>query len=87
MFTILGWIIYGLIVGLLAKLFHPGEEPAGFGSTLLIGVAGSFMGGFINYVLGKGTSPFSSSGIIMGVVGGVVCCFLYDLWLKRKNGS
>ena len=45
MFGILGWIIFGVIVGLLARLLHPGRDPAGFVITALLGIAGSLLGG------------------------------------------
>jgi uncharacterized membrane protein YeaQ/YmgE (transglycosylase-associated protein family) len=45
-------------------------------STLAIGVCGSFVGGFINYIAGNG-DPFQTSGIVLGVLGGVVTCLLY----------
>ena len=50
MFYIIGWLVYGVIVGLIAKALHPGDDPVGFGWTLSIGVAGSYMGGLINWV-------------------------------------
>lgn len=71
------WIIYGTVVGVLAKAIHSGAEPQGFFSTILIGILGSFVGGFINYALGLGT-VFQPSGILMGVVGGVITCYAYS---------
>jgi uncharacterized membrane protein YeaQ/YmgE (transglycosylase-associated protein family) len=76
MFFILSWIVYGLIVGLLAKALHPGEDVVGFFPTIGVGIAGSYIGGFINYLLG-GTHAFYPSGILMGVIGGVIFCWLY----------
>ena len=76
MFFILSWIVYGLVVGLLAKALHPGSDPVGFLSTIGVGIAGSYIGGFINYLLGGGEA-FSASGMLMGVVGGVIFCWLY----------
>jgi len=76
MLWILSWVIYGLIVGLLAKAIHSGDDPVGFLPTVGIGIAGSYVGGFINFLLGSG-SAFSPSGIVMGIVGGVVFCWIY----------
>lgn len=70
------WIVYGTIVGLIAKAIYPGPDPKGFFSTVLVGAVGSFVGGFINYALGYGTA-LQPSGILMGVVGGVLTCFVY----------
>lgn len=77
MLYILGWLIYGLVVGLLSKALHPGEDPIGFLPTVGIGMAGSYIGGFVNWLVGAGGSPFSPSGIVMGTVGGVLCCWLW----------
>lgn len=76
MLFIISWIVYGLIVGLLAKAIHPGEDAVGFLPTVGIGIVGSYIGGFINYLLG-GTSAFTASGLLMGTVGGVIFCWLY----------
>jgi uncharacterized membrane protein YeaQ/YmgE (transglycosylase-associated protein family) len=75
MINLLVWTLYGLIVGLISKAIYK-DAPTGWVSTILIGIAGSFVGGFINYVLG-GTSAIGPSGILMGIVGGVITCFLY----------
>lgn len=77
MFLLLSWLIYGLIVGYIAKKLHPGEDPIGFLPTLGLGVAGSYMGGFLNWCFGWGGSPISSSGLIMGIIGGILCCAIY----------
>ena len=76
MLWLLMWTMYGLIIGLIAKALHRGEDPQGFIATIGIGVVGSYIGGFINFVIGGG-SPFQASGIIMGIVGGVIFCYLY----------
>ena len=52
MFGILGWIVYGLIVGVVAKLLMPGRDPGGFIITALLGIAGAVVGGFIGQALG-----------------------------------
>jgi uncharacterized membrane protein YeaQ/YmgE (transglycosylase-associated protein family) len=76
MFHLLGWIIFGLIVGLVAKYTHPGEESLGFASTLLVGIAGSFLGGFINYLLSSG-DVVRPAGFLMSIIGGVIFCALW----------
>lgn len=83
MLWLLTWMIYGLIVGSLAKFFHTGPDPLGFFPTIGIGIAGSYIGGMINWLLGWGESMFEPSGILMGVVGGVVFCWIY----KKYNLS
>jgi uncharacterized membrane protein YeaQ/YmgE (transglycosylase-associated protein family) len=88
MFSLLMWLVYGLVVGLLAKALHPGDDPVGFLPTVGIGVAGSFVGGFINWVLGYGGGPFQSSGLLMGVIGALVFLAAWRWWrLKRVDKS
>ena len=82
-FSVVFWIIYGLIVGIFSKLLHPGSDPVGFLPTIGIGVAGSFVGGLMNYVLGNGSSPLQSSGILMGVIGGVLFLIIFR-WARLK---
>lgn len=84
MFKLLGWIIYGLVVGSFARLLHPGEEPSGCLVTIGIGIAGSYIGGMINFILGSG-NPFSASGVVMGVIGGVIACYAYQYLQKKKE--
>lgn len=77
MINLLVWVVYGMVVGLLSKaIYRYKDSPTGFLSTLAIGVCGSFVGGFINHLMGSG-GPLQPSGIIMGVLGGVVTCFAY----------
>lgn len=83
MFSILIWIVYGLIVGLIAKALHPGDDPVGFLPTVGIGIAGSYVGGLINWLLGRG-EVFSSSGLLMGVIGGVIFCYIYRRFRLNK---
>lgn len=83
MFTILSWIVYGLIVGTIAKFLHPGEdEPVGFVWTTLIGIIGSFIGGAINWILNVG-GPFSPAGILMGVIGALIFCYVYSTYKMK----
>lgn len=81
---LVSWLIYGLIVGALAKWLHPGnDEPVGLVNTVAIGVAGSYLGGFLNYVIFGHGSPFSPSGIIMGVIGAVLLLVIYG-WVQNR---
>jgi uncharacterized membrane protein YeaQ/YmgE (transglycosylase-associated protein family) len=88
MLFLLSWLIFGLLVGYIAKLLHPGDEPVGYVPTLGIGVVGSFVGGAINYLIGSGSSPFEASGLLMSILGGVICCagWRYYKLKTDKNG-
>jgi uncharacterized membrane protein YeaQ/YmgE (transglycosylase-associated protein family) len=83
MINLLVWVAYGLVVGLISKaIYRYKDSPKGFVSTLAIGVCGSFVGGFINYLVGGG-SPIQPSGVFMGVLGGVVASFLYRRFVVK----
>ena len=84
------WLVYGLIVGCVAKWLHhklrgADGEPVGALATIEVGVAGSFIGGFLNYLLFGTGSPFSSSGVLMGVVGAVILLCIYGVSKKRAT--
>lgn len=77
MFNLIIWCVYGLFVGSVAKSLVPGEENFGFVKTVALGVAGSYMGGAILYLLGQ-YSALSPAGIFMGIAGGVLSLVLYN---------
>lgn len=77
MFNILVWCVYGLFVGSIAKSIVPGEENFGFIKTVALGVAGSYMGGAILYLLGS-YNAVSPAGILMGVAGSILTLVLYN---------
>jgi uncharacterized membrane protein YeaQ/YmgE (transglycosylase-associated protein family) len=83
MFNILVWCVYGLFVGSISKAIVPGEERMGFFQTVAIGVAGSYMGGAILYLLGSYDSV-SPSGIVMGIAGGIVSLIVYNKLTKTS---
>lgn len=85
MINVLIWVFYGLIVGLVSKaIYRYKDSPTGFISTLSIGVCGSFVGGFVNYLVSGVGDPFQPSGLIMGVLGGIVTCFAYRKFIVEK---
>lgn len=83
MFGILGWIVFGLIVGIIAKLLHPGRDPGGFIVTALIGIAGSLLGGFIGRALGL-YGPGQGAGLIMSIVGAILLLVVYHALVGRR---
>lgn len=68
---LIGWILFGLIVGALARFVYPGRQDLGLLQTTLLGVVGSFIGGFIGFLL-FGGSAFQPSGWIGSILGAVV---------------
>jgi uncharacterized membrane protein YeaQ/YmgE (transglycosylase-associated protein family) len=74
--AILGWILFGLVVGVVAKFLMPGQDPGGFIITILLGVAGALLGGFIGRALGF-YGQNQGAGFIMSVLGAIVLLVLY----------
>jgi len=80
---IISWIVMGLIVGSLAKFIMPGKDPGGIFVTILIGIAGAFVGGFIASFFGIGTTiAFDLMGIIIATGGAILLLWLYRV-VKR----
>lgn len=82
MFSLLIWCVYGLFTGSIAKALVPGDENFGFVKTVSLGVAGSYMGGAILYLIGKYES-LSPTGLFMGVAGSVLTLVLYNKLTKK----
>ena len=84
MFGVLGWIIFGLIVGVVAKLIMPGRDPGGFIVTILLGIAGALLGGWIGRALGL-YGPEDAAGFLMALAGSILLLVLYRMFLGRRT--
>ena len=84
MFSILGWIVFGLIVGAIAKLLMPGKDPGGIIITMLLGVVGALFGGFVGRSLGMYRAN-EGAGFLMSIVGAIVVLFIYRLLVGRRH--
>jgi uncharacterized membrane protein YeaQ/YmgE (transglycosylase-associated protein family) len=81
---ILSWIILGLIVGIIAKFLMPGKDPGGFIITILLGIAGALVGGFVSSRLGFGAvTGFNLPSLIIAVCGSIVLLIIYRV-IKKK---
>ena len=75
---IFSWIFMGLIVGALAKFIMPGEDPGGIFITILIGIAGAFVGGFIGSAIGLGeVTGFNLGSLLLATGGALLLLFVY----------
>ena len=84
MFIIIGWIVFGLIVGAVAKLLMPGRDPGGWIITIVLGIAGALVGGWLGRALGW-YGPNDAAGFLMALVGALVLLGLYRLTLRRNT--
>ena len=80
---ILSWILFGLVVGIIAKLLMPGRDPGGFIVTILLGIAGALLGGFVGQAMGL-YGPGESAGWIMSILGAIVLLVLYRMMARRR---
>ena len=83
MFGVLGWIVFGSIVGAVAKLLMPGRDPGGIVVTSLLGIAGALLGGFIGRALGL-YGPQDAAGFVMALIGAIVLLVIYRAVVGRK---
>jgi len=77
------WIILGLVVGVIAKLIMPGKDPGGFIITIILGIAGALVGGFIASRLGFGSvTGFDIRSLVIAVIGAVLLLLVYRVLKK-----
>ena len=81
---IIAWIIFGLIAGAVAKLLMPGKDPGGIIVTIVIGILGAVLGGFISTALGMGTvSGFNLGSFVIAILGAILLLWLYRVAKSR----
>jgi uncharacterized membrane protein YeaQ/YmgE (transglycosylase-associated protein family) len=83
MLSIIGWIIFGAIVGAIGKLLMPGKDPGGIFVTILLGIAGSLLGGFLGRMLFGGEG--GAAGWIGSIIGVMLLLLLYRMMVGRRR--
>ena len=81
---ILSWILFGLVVGVIAKFLMPGRDPGGFIVTMLLGIAGALVGGFVGRALGFYEAN-QAAGWLMSILGAIILLFLYRMMVGRRT--
>jgi uncharacterized membrane protein YeaQ/YmgE (transglycosylase-associated protein family) len=84
MLTLLSWIFFGLIVGVIAKFLMPGRDPGGFLVTIGIGIAGAFIGGFLARLVGWYGSQ-QQAGYLLSIAGAILLLWLYRRFSSQNN--
>ncbi|HEY2413261.1 MAG TPA: GlsB/YeaQ/YmgE family stress response membrane protein [Pirellulaceae bacterium] len=82
--SIISWAVFGLVIGLIARMLYPGRQPMGFIATMILGIVGSLLGGFLSYAFGfrPEDGAFRGAGWIMSIVGAMVV-----VWIGLFIGS
>lgn len=81
---ILIWIVFGLVVGVVAKFVMPGRDPGGMIVTIVLGIVGALLGGWIGRALGV-YQPGQPAGFIMAVVGAIVVLAIYRMAFSGRT--
>ena len=81
---ILSWIVFGLVVGIIAKLLMPGRDPGGFFVTILLGIAGALLGGFVGRAMGF-YGPNEPAGWLMSIGGAILLLVIYRVAVGRRR--
>ncbi|MBP2478755.1 putative membrane protein YeaQ/YmgE (transglycosylase-associated protein family) [Crossiella equi] len=85
LWTILGWIVFGLVAGFIARALVPGKDDIGVLRTIVLGVVGSVVGGFLFGLLTVGFRGFQPAGWIGSVIGAVIVLVVYNKVTGRKS--
>lgn len=85
LWTIIGWVVFGLIAGYIARALVPGKDDIGLLMTIVIGVVGSVVGGFIFGLLTVGLRGFQPAGWIGSIIGAVIVLVVYNKVTGRKR--
>ena len=84
--SVIGWILFGLAVGVVGKLLMPGRDPGGFILTILLGIGGALVGGFLGQSLGF-YQQGEPAGFIMAVVGSIILLLIYRMLIGKRAES
>ena len=84
--TIIFWIIVGLIAGALAKFVMPGDDPGGIVVTIILGIVGAVVGGWLLSFIGLGGGGGWIASIIAGFIGAVILLFIYRMFVGGSRG-
>ena len=80
---ILGWILFGLVVGIVAKFLMPGRDPGGIILTIILGIVGALVGGFLGQALNL-YQPGEPAGFVGATLGAILVLWIYRMATRRR---
>jgi len=83
--TVLGWMLFGLVAGAIARFLHPGYDRMGMAGTIVLGILGSLLGGGLAYMLRLGTATYEPAGWIMSIIGAIVLLWMGMLGTRTRS--
>ncbi|HKE58705.1 MAG TPA: GlsB/YeaQ/YmgE family stress response membrane protein [Pyrinomonadaceae bacterium] len=86
MFSFIWWLIIGLVAGALARLIMPGKDSMGILATMLLGIAGSIVGGLVSWALwGSNGGGFQTGGLLLSILGAILLLFIFRMVRSRST--
>jgi uncharacterized membrane protein YeaQ/YmgE (transglycosylase-associated protein family) len=85
MTSVIGWVVFGLVAGAIARFLHPGYDRMGMAGTIVLGIVGSLLGGGLAYLLRLGVSPYEPAGWIMSIVGAIILLWMGVLGTRTRT--
>ena len=83
--NVIGWLIFGLIAGAIARFLHPGYDRMGMTGTIILGILGSLLGGGIAFMLRMGMHSYQPGGWIMSILGSILLLLVVRMIFGRKT--
>ncbi len=89
LWSIITWAVFGLVVGAIARFLYPGHQPMSMLMTMVLGIVGSLIGGFVSWAFGfdPQDGPFQGAGWIMSIVGAIIVVWLGLYAMSRQTGN
>lgn len=84
-YGVIGWLVIGLLAGGIAKLLMPGKDPGGCIVTILLGIAGALLAGFLGRAVGWYGPEDQGAGFLAAIVGAFILLFIYRLVARRRR--
>ncbi len=86
MWNVISWILVGLVAGSIAKAIHPGKDPGGCLTTMVIGILGAFIGGFLSsWLFNKDVTGFNFTSLLISVGGSLILLIVYRMIMKNRG--